>query len=80
MYTLHLIAITVQCRSYSKKSVNQLYNYATVLGAAIECKPYSEITMEIGTHLETVKITLTIFAVYLALLILSQFYHFSNTL
>jgi hypothetical protein len=46
-----------------KKTVNQLYNYSTVLGAAIKCKPYSEITVEIGTHLKTVKITLNIFAV-----------------
>ena len=46
-----------------KKTVNQLYNYSTVLGAAIKCKPYSEITVEIGTHLKTVKITLKIFAV-----------------
>ena len=41
-----------------KKPVNQLYNYSTVLGAAIKCKPYSEITVEIGTHLRTVKIYL----------------------
>ena len=55
---------TVQCRSYSKKNpVNQLYNYSTVLGAAIKYKLYSEITVEIGTHLKTVKITLNIFAV-----------------
>ena len=47
-----------------KKPVNQLYNYSTVLGAAIKCKPYSEITLEIGTHLKTVKITLNIFPVY----------------
>ena len=33
-----------------------------VLGAAIEGKPYNEITVEIGTHLKTVKITLNIFA------------------
>ena len=44
--------------------MNQLYNYSTVLGAAIKCKPLSEITVEIGTHLKTVKITLNIFAVY----------------
>ena len=55
---------TVQCRSYSKKTVNQLYNYSTVLGAAIKCKPYSEITVEIGTHLKTVRITLNIIAVH----------------
>ena len=41
---------TVQCRSYSKKTVNQLYIYSTVLGAAIECKQYSEITVEGATH------------------------------
>ena len=50
---------TVQCRSYSKKTVNQLYIYSTVLGAAIKCKQYSEITVE------SVKITLKIFAVCL---------------
>ena len=55
---------TVQCRSYSKKTVNQLYNYSTVLGAAIKCKPYSETTVEIGTQLKTVKIPSNIFAVY----------------
>ena len=55
---------TVQRRSYSKETVNQLYNYSTVLGAAIKCKPYTEITVEIRTHLKTVKITLNIFAVY----------------
>ena len=55
---------TVQCRSYNKKTVKQLYNYSTVLGAAIQCKPYSDIIVEIGTHLKTVKIILNIFAVY----------------
>ena len=50
----------MQCRSYSKKIVNQLYNYSTVLGAAIKCKLYSEITVEIGTHVKTVKNTLNI--------------------
>ena len=54
---------SVQCRGYSKKTVNQLYNYLTVLGAAIKCKPPSEITVEIGTHSKTVKIMLNIFAV-----------------
>ena len=28
-----------------KKTVTQLYNYPTFLGAAIECKPYGEITV-----------------------------------
>ena len=50
-----------------KKTVNQLYNYSTVLGAAIKCKPYSEITVEIGTHLKTVKFTFNIFAVYVCM-------------
>jgi hypothetical protein len=45
----------MQFRSYSKKTVNQLYNYSTVFGAAIKCKPYSEITVEIGTHLKNCK-------------------------
>ena len=40
-----------------KKTVNQLYNYSTVFGAAIKCKPYSEITVESGKHLKTVKNT-----------------------
>ena len=44
-----------------------LYIYSTVLGAVIKCKQYSEITVESGTHLKRVKITLNIFAVYLAL-------------
>ena len=52
---------TVQSRSYSKKTVNQLYIYSTVLGAAIKCKQYSEITVESGTHVKSVKITLNIF-------------------
>ena len=30
----------------------------------MKCKPYSEITVEIGTQLKTVKITSNIFAVY----------------
>ena len=46
-----------------KKTVNQLYNYSTVLGAAIRYKPYSEITVEMETQLKTVKITSNIFAV-----------------
>ena len=31
----------------------------------MKCKPYSKITVEIGTQLKTVKITLNIFAVYI---------------
>ena len=63
-YGLHFLPYTVQCRSYSKKNCKSVYNYSTVLGAAIICKPYSEITVEIGTHLKTVKTTLNIFAVF----------------
>ena len=37
--------------------------YSTVIVAATKCKPYREITVEIGTHLKTVKNTLDIFAV-----------------
>ena len=48
-----------------KKTVNQLYNYSTVLGAAIKCKPYSEITVEIGAHSKIVKITFNTFTVYM---------------
>ena len=55
----------MQCNvEVTVKNVNQLYNYSTVLGAAIQCKPYSEITVEIGTYLKTVKNTLNIFAVH----------------
>ena len=53
----------MQCRSYSKKTVNQHYIYSTVLGAAIKCKQYSEITVESRTHVKSLKITLNIFAV-----------------
>ena len=45
------------------KTVNQLYIHSTVHGAAIKRKQYSEITVESGTHLKSVKITLNIFAV-----------------
>ena len=38
-----------------KKTVNQLYNYFTVLGAKIRCKLYGEITVEIGTHLDYIE-------------------------
>ena len=65
LYVLHLIAVyKFQCRHYSRKTVNHLYNYSTVLGAVNKCKTYSEITVESWTHLKTVKITLNIFAVY----------------
>ena len=47
------------------ETVNQIYIYSTVLGAAIKCKQYSEITVESGTHVKSVKITLNIFAVHI---------------
>ena len=36
-----------------------------MLGAAIKCKPYSEITVESMTHVKSVKIPLNIFAVHI---------------
>ena len=50
-----------------ERTVHNL-DHPTVLGAAIKCKPYSEITVEIETQLKTVKITSNIFAVYFAAL------------
>ena len=47
---------TVRCRSYSKKTVNQLYIYSTVLKAAIKCTQYSEITVESGTNVKVQKL------------------------
>ena len=47
------------------KKLNQFYNYSNVIGVAIRCKPYSEITVEIGTQQKTVKIATNIFAVYI---------------
>ena len=38
----------------------------------MKCKPYSEITVEIGTQLKTVKITSNIFAVYVKGKIISE--------
>ena len=43
---------TVQCRNYSKKTVNQFYIFSTVFGAAIKCKQYSEITVETRHNLK----------------------------
>ena len=40
-FTFNCLIQSNVCRSYSKKTVNQLYNYSTVLGAAIKCKLYS---------------------------------------
>ena len=47
-----------------KTPVKQLYNYSAVLGAANKCKLFCEITVESGTHVKSVRITLNIFAVY----------------
>ena len=63
MYTLQVFAIYSRPNIQSnvevtvKKTVNQLYIYSTVLGAAIVQWDYS------GTHVKSVKITLNIFAV-----------------
>ena len=62
---------TVQCRSCSKKTVNQLYTYSTVLGAAIKCKQYSEVTVESKTYV-SVKITLNIFSVYFVTMVTKE--------
>ena len=63
MYSINCVPLSTVISLHGKKTVNQLYNYSTVLGAAIKCKPCSEITVEIVTHLKTVKITLNRFAV-----------------
>ena len=39
----------------------------------MKCKPYSEITVEMRTHLKTVKITSNIFAVYSLVLKIQKF-------
>jgi hypothetical protein len=44
----------------AKCTSGQCYIYSIVLGAAIKCKQYSGITMESGTPLKSVKITLNI--------------------
>ena len=62
-FTLNCL-IQSKVEVYTKKTVNELYIYSTVFGAAIQCKQYSEITVESGTHVKSVKITLNIFAVW----------------
>ena len=42
-----------------KKTVNQLYSYSTLLGAAIRFKQYSEITLESGTHVKSAPFSLS---------------------
>ena len=42
-----------------KKTVNQLYIYSTLLGAAIRCKQYSEIAVESGTHVKSAPFSLS---------------------
>ena len=63
---LQICSGTVQCNVEVtvKQTANQLYIYSTVVGAAIKCKQYSEITVESGTNVKSVKITLNTFAVY----------------
>ena len=59
-FTFFAIYVQSNVEVTVKKTVNQLYNYSTVLGAAIKCKQYSEITVASGTHVKSVKITLNI--------------------
>ena len=63
VYIFYHIQSNVEIKK--KKTVNLVYNYFIVIGAAIKCNPYSETTVECRTQLKTVKITLNIFAVYL---------------
>ena len=53
-------------RKFDASLSSIVYYYTTMKFADsdVKCKPYSEITVEIGTHLRTGKITLNIFAVY----------------
>ena len=53
-------------RKFDASLSSIVYYYTTMKFADsdVKCKPYSEITVEIGTHLKTVKITLNIFAVH----------------
>ena len=57
---------TLQCRSIDV-TVNQCKSVFTFFyltwGAVIKCKLYSGITVESGTHVKSVKITLNTFAV-----------------
>ena len=43
-------------------TVNQCLYFSTVLGAVIKCKQYSGITVESGTHVKSVNITMNIYA------------------
>ena len=47
----------------SERGYTTHYIYSTVLGAATKCKQYSDISVESGTHVKSVKNTLNIFAV-----------------
>ena len=53
-----------KCTLYKYLPYKVQWRSSTVLGAGIKCKQYSEITVESGTHVKSVKITLNIFAVY----------------
>jgi hypothetical protein len=46
-------------------SVPNGLHFSIVLGVVIKCKQYSGITLESGTHVKSVKITLNIFAVHI---------------
>ena len=53
--------LTLNFPTFSKPILN--LDFYIELFKAIKCKPYSEITVETGTHLKTVKNMLNIFAV-----------------
>ena len=55
----------IQCRSVdiTVNHCKSVLHFSTVLGAVIKCEQYSGITVESGTHVKSVKITLNIFAV-----------------
>ena len=55
--TKHLPKFYLRITYKYQQFVNQCLHFSTVLGAVIECKQYSGITVEIGTHIKSVKIT-----------------------
>ena len=68
VYKYKYLPYTLQCRSVNV-TVNHcksVFTFSTVLGAVIKCKQYSGITVESGTPVKSVKITLNIFAVHRA--------------
>ena len=56
------ICTALHCK-YMQWKLGQCLHFSTVLGAAIKCKQYSGITVESGTPVKSVKITLNTFAV-----------------